>query len=1159
MTGVSPPAAARRTVSLAHRVMPADGARAALSGPGEPVAADRRQTIEEATGLDLHGVRLHTGTAVRVAARAAGAAAFTLGRDIGIAVRPGQPIPQPLLQHELVHAAQQLPPRVPGAARAGATPAQAEEQAARLGLGSPGGPSGTQLATVGSHVACAPEDWLTSTPDLRQYGLSELLDELRGIDEWLARQTATTPDTDRMFESKAAIESQIARLRGAIDAQDRPRRGPGKGPAQRRRATSARSRTAGTSGATHGGVAAGSAAESSLPDQTPMPRVLRERSSRQLTDPAELRQEVDAIAAWLQRQDLSKSDGVTLRAELMSLAPQLGAELDRTSALRRQSRLNRAFSGGGPGRAGLVANLKMIESIRPYAEQPGMAYILHEGELLVFPMSTAEQVRAEAIAALDKAARHIVQLNGETEYLMREHLRLNYEEQPYVGFVVSVFSREEPVDVQDRMLRKLSPSNMALTRYRNAAKRQSLAEMGDEMFTAAEFGSEAQEVVRNGIDKAISTAGAVVSTLTVVRDLSFAVALSIGAILAAPLVAAGAAGLGATGAGATALTAVGTGGVVGAEGYALGFTGTATGELVAGHSLRDALAAGHSEGVRVGKQGVSTGLGAGTAFGLTRNLGLAAGGLSRGATLVRTAAAQGGGNLVGGVSSGLLSPPEGMSRTEAALRGGGLGLLTAGIGAGSGVVAQSVRSPAAQRMISIGLPSAAEGGLTYLQTGDLSASLTAAGTSAATSALTHNRPTGLGPEMEARAFDAGQRARARIGRGVSSVVSGARMLTAATMIETADISSSPRLGASRTGYTLSSPDSGSVVAGSTPSRVQPNPPETQTPRPPSSATTPRVGQVTAPTAETSAPGPRVSPLRGASAQVAGAHFTYDYHAQARQPVVERRTPTRRDHARGDGRAGRWDAVVDATAFGGRQLALGCGLCDRRGHPRDRPRGAQPGRPGRTERRAQRCGDRTGGGVHPLPPLRWGPLRRRHDRGGSVPRGSGTLPTVQLRPSHARKDQPQGWRSGPRRFQGQHPPGPVHAWEAGASRRPAPASDQPGGQELLRRRRGELRGVRRGHGEAGATASRRATEVGAAAPGDRPPRSGRHPRLRGRAEAGSGRAIGRALPVRTDLLPRPQVGIDTWHLCGVPGEVRTSGTRLASVVRAPSRAGGDTVR
>lgn len=887
MTGVSPPAATHRTVSLAHRVMPVDDARATLSGPGEPVVADRRRTVEEATGLDLRGVRLHTGPAVRVAARAAGAAAFTLGRDIGIAVWPGQPIPQPLLQHELVHVAQQSPPRVPGAARVYETPAQAEEQAARLGLESPGGPRGARLATVGSYVACAPEDWLTSTPDLRQYGLSELLDELRGIDEWLARQTATTPETDRMFESKAAIESEIARRRGAIDAQDGPRRGSGKRPAHRRPATSARSRTAGTAGATDGGVAAGPAAESGLPDQTPMPRVLRERSSRQLTDPAELRQEVDAIAAWLQHPGLSKADRTTLRAELMSLAPQLGAELDRTSAQRRQSRLDRAFSGGGPGRAGLVANLKMIESIRPYAEQPGMAYVLHEGELLVFPMSTAEQVRAEAIAALDQAARRIVQLNDETEYLMQEHLRLNYEEQPYVGFVVSVFSREEPVDVQDRMLRKLSPSNAALTRYRNAAKRQSLAEMGDEVFTAAEFGSEAQEVVQDGIDKAISTAGAVVSTLTVVRDLSFAVALSVGAILAAPLVAAGAVGLGATGAGATALTAVGTGGLVGAEGYALGFTGTATGELVAGHSLRSALAAGHSEGVRVGKQGVSIGLGAGTAFGLTRNLGLAAGGLSRGATFVRTAAAQGGGNLVGGVSSGLLSPPEGMSRTEAALRGGSLGLLTAGIGAGSGVLAQSVRSPVAQRLISLGLPSATEGGLTYLQTGDLGASLTAAGTSAATSALIHNRPTGLGPEMEATAFDAGRRTRGRIDQGVSLMVSRARAFTAATMIGIADVSPSLRMGTSRTGYTLSSPDSGGFVAGPTPSRVQPNLPESQTPRPPSAATTPRAGQVTAPTAETPPPGPRISLLPTASAQGAGADFTYDYHAPPRQVVIER--------------------------------------------------------------------------------------------------------------------------------------------------------------------------------------------------------------------------------------------------------------------------------
>ncbi|MET8386840.1 DUF4157 domain-containing protein [Streptosporangium canum] len=103
----APGPAPRRPVHELSRV----AAQRALSGPGNLVDAGPRALAEAATGVDLGHVRIHTGPQVR----AAGAAAFTLGRDIGVATDPGQEVSAALLRHELVHAAQQssqaAPPR----------------------------------------------------------------------------------------------------------------------------------------------------------------------------------------------------------------------------------------------------------------------------------------------------------------------------------------------------------------------------------------------------------------------------------------------------------------------------------------------------------------------------------------------------------------------------------------------------------------------------------------------------------------------------------------------------------------------------------------------------------------------------------------------------------------------------------------------------------------------------------------------------------------------------------------------------------------------------------------------------------------------------------------------------------------------------------------
>ncbi|MEU5046273.1 eCIS core domain-containing protein [Streptomyces griseorubiginosus] len=809
-----PPTPARPVGDGLHRAL-GNGALAAaaeavraLDGPGTPLGAGPRAAAARAVGHDPGDVRVHTGPRIRAAARAAGAAGFTFGRDIGIATGPGEDAPHALLVHEAVHAAQQ---GVGGLASAEA----AEHQAAEAGRGA----RATALAGVAApYVAWAPEDWLHSTPDVRRYGLSDLTDEARAVDEWLDRQISSTPETDRMLEAKAALRAELARRAPALTAA-----GP-------------RGRPAAARGARRPAAAA---PEPALPD-TEMPHVLRDRASTALTDPAEIRAESDRIAAWLLRPDVSRADRALLREELALLAPAVTADLDRARTQRRQTRLARALSPATTqDRAGVLGSLRIIDSIRPYQAAPGSAYVIHEGEMLVFPLETAQRVRAEVLTSLAEAARRARGINDSTQFRMNEHLRLNYEEHEVVGFLVSVFSGEEPVALQSRMLGPLAESNMALARFRAAARGGSLADMGDAVLTAVEQADRAQRIVLDGIDRAVATAGAIVHGLEITRNLAFAVALSVGAVLAAPVVAAGVAGLGATGLTATVLTAAGTGAAVGGEGLVLGFTSGAGGELVAGHGARAALSAGVDEGLRVGAQGVQIGVGAGVGLAAARTLGVGAQGLSRLQSLGRGALAQGAGNAAGGITGALLTPPEGTGRGEAALRAGLTGFGLGALGGVAGTYAQSLSSPTAQWAVGAALPAAVDAGATYLQTGDLSQSFLSAGTSLAVGALVTGRPTGLGENAQQRAFEAGQSVRRgaaeagqSVRRGVAAAGRQVRSYVAGAAIGLADPVPALRLQQTSSSITLSG---GQRPGAASPRTGAPDPkaPTALAPQPPS--------------------------------------------------------------------------------------------------------------------------------------------------------------------------------------------------------------------------------------------------------------------------------------------------------------------------------------
>jgi Domain of unknown function (DUF4157) len=736
----------------------------AFAGPAQPVSPAARQPVETATGRSLAHVRVHTGPRVRAAALAAGASAFTVGRDIGIAAGPRQAIPDRLLRHELIHAAQQSGsgPAAPGDAEA-----QAHQGADRLGA------LGPLVASGPPNVAFAAEDWLQTTPELSHYGFSELADELRAVNEWLGRQTAGSEQTDRMAEAKAALEAEIARRRGAIRAADRP-------PPRRR-----------------GRAAAPAAPPPEPAEPAEVPRILREQSSAQITDPVEIRAEVDRITAWLQRPGLSGADRSILRQELTSLAPGLNADLNQASAQRQQKRLAQAFSPpASADRATVLENLRMIESIRPYQAQPGMAFVVHQGELLVFPQEIGDRTRADATAALQTAARSAQQMNESTKYRMSEHMRLNYEDQYVVGYVVSRVSGKEPAQLQTEMLVPLTDSNIALGHYRAAQRGDSLTQMADAVFTAVEKAGEAQAIVLNGIDDAMNAAGRVVEGLTITRDLSFAIVLAIGAVLAAPVVAAGVAGTGATGLLATGLTAGGTGLVVGGEGSLLGFASGAGGELAAGHGGRAALRTGLREGERVGKQGVAIGVGSGATLGLAGNLGVGGTALTRAGQLGRGALAGSGGNAIGSLTGAALSDvPEGESRAGFMLRSTAWGAGTGALGGLTGAAASGM-NPAARFGLGVALPSAVNAGATYVRTGDESQAWQSAAVGVVVGSAASRPQTGMTPAQQ-RAF--------QLGRQFTST---ARNVTSAAMIGLANVSPALRLDESpASALTTSSPES----------------------------------------------------------------------------------------------------------------------------------------------------------------------------------------------------------------------------------------------------------------------------------------------------------------------------------------------------------------
>jgi hypothetical protein len=120
---------------------------------GRPLAPGVRRAMETRLGHSFADVRVHSDARAAGDARALGARAFAVGRDVVFGARqfaPGTPAGRALLAHELAHVVQQ---RGPGEG----DPARAEAEAARAGRAVVGGRSFAPAVRTGPQVALQAE------------------------------------------------------------------------------------------------------------------------------------------------------------------------------------------------------------------------------------------------------------------------------------------------------------------------------------------------------------------------------------------------------------------------------------------------------------------------------------------------------------------------------------------------------------------------------------------------------------------------------------------------------------------------------------------------------------------------------------------------------------------------------------------------------------------------------------------------------------------------------------------------------------------------------------------------------------------------------------------------------------------------------------------
>lgn len=537
--------------------------------------------------MDLGHVRIHADRDAGQRARELRADAYTEGADIVFAPKryaPGTEAGDQLLTHELAHVVQQTAPAD------AATPVAARST---------------------PRVARSVDQWLSGSINIGTLEYTEVLAEIDELRQWHDRQTATSDDLQR-------IEEVLAELRAAANRFEAAAAGPAPTPAARRGRRGARTR------------APTAPAVSSEPLPARYPRILTELTSVMYEDPAEMRAEYDLIMRWLSRPEITREERSVLSHERDNLAPQLAADRQRVVSERHAERVRTALAPPDPEAVDVLANLaSIIQGITAEPGNPELFYLWQGGERVAISREQAESLRTNLRDQLMSASRRI-QSNSEY-YFERYHAQVVLNEQHRFVSAVSGWLG----DVED-------PGGELATRcflvqgQVGSLRGQILA--GDMVAAArllpdVENNAEAiRTLARAFYEGYIEGAEMAIHRLEFTRNVSFAIAGSIAAVVAAPVVAGfvGTGGLGLTGAWATGATIVGTGGVVGtgvgvarggSAALGVGFAGGTWSE--AGEAFRSEGATGFREGFMAGAGGAAGRL-LGPALGVGTNLGMQA-------------------------------------------------------------------------------------------------------------------------------------------------------------------------------------------------------------------------------------------------------------------------------------------------------------------------------------------------------------------------------------------------------------------------------------------------------------------------------------------------------------------------------------------------------
>jgi hypothetical protein len=508
-----------------------------LGSPGRPLEPGTQARMAPVSGLDLSAVRIHDDDSAALATADVNAVAWTVGNHIAFsrgAYRPGAPGGDRLIAHELAHVAQQRRTGVPMLAR-------------------------------------SVEDWMQSSPAIATMPYTELVLEADELQQWLSRQTTSSPESSRIEEVLPLIRREIAR-------RDAQAIGAGRPPARRPRHRSA----------------ATPAVPTPRPEQRP--EVLTRMASVPYADTAEMRSQYDLIMQWLAMPDLPGSERRILEAERGNLAVLLQGERQRAAGARQAERLSLALTPAQSGQDSELGNLaNIIVGIVGDTANPELFWIYDHGERI--PISRAQRDSLHTTLH-GELARARTRMSGRVDYYWGR-----YQSQREVNAEYPI------VSAISGWLGGVSDPGAELARRRTIALARlealgGLIESGRLREAGAMLaGLERETQVIRAVSRAfyegyIDGAETAVTVLEITRDVSFAVAASIGAVVAAPFVAGVVAGAGATGTLATGLTIVGTGTVVGTGTGVVRGGSAALGVGVAGGSADEALAALRSEGTR---------------------------------------------------------------------------------------------------------------------------------------------------------------------------------------------------------------------------------------------------------------------------------------------------------------------------------------------------------------------------------------------------------------------------------------------------------------------------------------------------------------------------------------------------------------------------------